>query len=85
MALSEAQREAAATALVDRYAPDAPADVRTAAVSLVVKSLKTPAHVAAVRFEDQGIDYQTGFDLMRRCGATSILAAWRRPRARALK
>ena len=85
MALTAAQRTAAATAMVDHYAPGAPAEVRTAAVELIGDSLQDPPYENEVHFEDQQVStHNLGASIIRRCGASSILAPWRRPRALAL-
>ena len=86
MALTEAQARAAAVELVLNHAPGAPPDVRTAAVELLVKSIRSDPLVASVEFADQKVDYASlGANLIRRCGASSILAPWRRPRARVIE
>ena len=86
MALTAAQRTAAATAIVADYAPAAPAAVRTAAVDLVESSIKQSPLVESVQFSDQQTEWANlGPTIIRRCGAASILAPWRRPRARILE
>ncbi len=86
MAVTEAQAQAASTAIVNNYAPDAPGDVQTAAIELLVKSIRSDPLVASVGFADQKVDYAgLGANLIRRCGASSILAPWRRPRARVIE
>ena len=86
MALTGAERTAAATAIVANFAPGAPGDVRTAAVDLVERSIENDPLVSGVQFADQQVDYATaGPSIIRRCGAASILAPWRRPRARVIE
>ena len=65
--------------------PGAPAAVRTAAVELLAKSIRTGPEIAGVHFADQQVDYQNyGPALIRRCGASSMLSPWRRPRGRVI-
>ena len=83
--MTDAQREAAARAVVDHYAPGAPEDVRTAAVSLMCDSLRDPPYENDVQFSDQQVSsHNLGANLLRRSGAASMLAQWRRPRARVI-
>ena len=86
MALTVAQAQDAATAIVDNYAPGAPADVRTAAVELLARTIKAGPEIAGAAFADQKVDYHNlGPALIRRCGAASMLAPWApapRPRHR---
>ena len=86
MALTDAARTAAATAIVQDFAPSAPADVRAAAVHLVAESIRYDPLTESVQFADQEVKYTNlGPSIIRRCGASSILAPWRRPRARAIE
>jgi hypothetical protein len=81
MALTAAERRAAAEAAVDSYAPSAPAAIRTAAVDLVAEHLEDPT-VAETHFADQQIqEHNFGPAALKRSGASALLAAWRRPRA----
>ena len=77
----------AATAIVDDYAPSAPAIVKKQAVELLRISLGQHPHIEKTEFEDQAVTYSPPIaaNLIRRSGASSILAPWRRPRARALE
>ena len=87
MALTVAQAEAAARALVTRYAPDAPTDVVTAAVDLLRQAIRLPVGVTEATYSDQQVSYEgrAGADLLRRSGAASLLASYRRPRARVIE
>ncbi len=86
MALTEAQADAAANEIIDNYAPGAPADVRTAAKAMLSATIRNGPEIAGVQFADQQVDYHNlGPTLIRRCGATSMLAPWRRPRARVIE
>ena len=85
MALTDAALTAAAGTLVDRYAPGVPAEVRQAAVHLVAESLRQPPFVSQIQFADQQYQFVGGMDIIRRSGASSILASYRRPRARVLE
>ena len=86
MAVTLAQATAAATAIVNHHAPGAPPDVKNAAVELLAASIRTGPEIASVEFSDQKIDYQNyGPGLIRRCGAASMLAPWRRPRGRVIE
>ena len=86
MALTLTQATAAATTIITNYAPGAPADVRTAAVELLTKTIKAGPEIASAEFADQKVDYHNlGSALIRRSGASSMLAPWRRPRARVIK
>ena len=63
-----------------------PATFRPRPSSLLVKSIRSDPLVASVGFADQKVDYAgLGANLIRRCGASSILAPWRRPRARVIE
>ncbi len=85
MALSAAQRSAAAEAIVRDFAPGAPEAVRVAAVDMVSRSIEHDPLTERVEFADETLAYHNmGASIIRRCGAASILAPWRRPRARAL-
>ena len=82
--MTPAEREAAARAVVDHYAPGAPESVRTAAVSLMCDSLRDLPYDNDTQYADQQQStHNMGANLLRRCGAASMLAQWRRPRARA--
>ena len=84
--MTEAQAQAAASAIVSNYAPEAPADVRTAAVELMIDSLRDLPYDNDTQFDDQQTStHNLGTNLIRRCGASSILAPWRRPRARVIE
>ena len=84
--MTEAQARTAASAIVSNYAPGAPEDVRTAAVELLIDSLRDLPYDNETRFEDQVVStHNMGANLIRRCGASSILAPWRRPRARVIE
>ena len=86
MAVTAAQARAAAVEMVTDFAPAAPADVRTAAVEMVVDSLLDPPYESDVQFADQQAStHNLGANIIRRCGASSILAPWRRPRARVIE
>ena len=86
MAVSEAEARAAAVEIVTNYAPAAPADVRTAAVAMLVDSMLDPPYENDVQFAGQQVStHNLGPNLIRRCGASSILAPWRRPRARVIE
>lgn len=85
MALTEAQATAAANAIIDRYAPGAPADVKTAAKAMLASTIRHGPETSSVQFADQQVEWHNlGPALIRRCGAASMLAPWRRPRARAI-
>ena len=85
MALTDAQATAAANAIIDNYAPGAPADVRTAASAMLAQTIRHGPETAQVQFSDQSVQWHNlGPALIRRCGAASMLAPWRRPRARAI-
>ena len=84
--LTRAQAAAAAVLMVDHYAPDAPAAVRTAASSMVEQSILDAPYDDETRFSDQvTTTHNLGPNIIRRCGASSILAPWRRPRARVIE
>ena len=84
--MTDAQARTAASTIVSNYAPEAPADVRTAAVDLMVDSIRDLPYVQSTQFDDQKVDeHNLGPNLIRRCGASSILAPWRRPRARVIE
>ena len=87
MALSNQQAETAARALVTRYAPDAPTEVVTAAMDLLRQAIRLPVGVEEAAFSDQTVHYEgrAGADLLRRSGAASLLASYRRPRARVIE
>ena len=86
MALTLQKATDAATAIVDHHAPGAPAAVRAAAIALLATSIRTGPEIAGVHFADQQVDYQNyGPGLIRRCGAASMLAPWRRPRGRVIE
>ena len=86
MALSDAQARTAASAIVSNYAPEAPADVRTAAVEMVELSMRDTPYDADTQYDDQRVStHNLGANIIRRCGAASILAPWRRPRARVIE
>ena len=86
MALTLQKATDAATAIVDNHAPGAPAAVRTAAVELLAKTIKAGPEIAGAAFADQKVDYHNlGPGLIRRCGAASMLAPWRRPRGRVIE
>ena len=86
MALTEAERQKAATMIVANYAPSAPAEVQRAAVDMVAESLRDPPYENEVHFADQQVStHNLGPSIIRRCGASSILAPWRRPRARIIE
>ena len=73
--MTEAQARTAASAIVSNYAPEAPAVVRTAAVELLIDSLRDLPYDAATQFDDQQQStHNLGANLIRRCGASSILA-----------
>ena len=84
--MTEAQARTAASAIVSNYAPDAPADVQTAAVELLIDSLRDLPYENDTHFADQQVStHNLGANLIQRCGASSILAPWRRPRARVIE
>ena len=81
--LTRAQATTAAVAIVDNFAPEAPASVRSAAASMVEQSLLDTPYDGVTAFDDQRVEtHNMGASIVRRCGASSILAPWRRPRAR---
>ena len=85
MALTRPQARAAAQAVVDDFAPAAPADVRTAAAAMVEQSMLDTPYDDEIGYDDQrATTHNLGANIIRRCGASSILAPWRRPRARAI-
>ena len=84
--LTRAQAAAAAVLMVDHYAPEAPADVRAACASMCEQSiLDTPYDDETVFADQQTKTHNLGASIIRRCGASSILAQWRRPRARVIE
>ncbi len=86
MAVSESDARAAAVEIVTNYAPGAPADVRTAAVAMLVDSMLDPPYENDVQFDDQQVStHNLGPAHIRRSGAASLLAPWRRPRARVIE
>lgn len=86
VAPTETQARAAASTMVDNYAPGAPADVLAAAAAMVAQSILDTPYDDTVNFADQQTStHNLGANIIRRCGASSILAPWRRPRARALE
>lgn len=83
--LTAAQATAAATAMVDDFAPGAPADVKTAARQMVAQTLQRDPSTTNVQFQGRSVSWSNGSNVLRRCGAAGILAPWRRPRARPIK
>ena len=84
--LTRAQAAAAAVLMVDNYCPEAPRDVKTAAASMVEQSiLDTPYDDETVFADQRTTTHNLGASIIRRCGASSILAQWRRPRARVIE
>lgn len=84
--LTRAQAAAAAVLVVDHYAPGAPADVRAACASMVEQSIIDTPYDNETHFADQQTStHNLGPNIIRRCGAASILAPWRRPRARVIE
>ena len=70
----------------NRNAPGAPAAVKAAAVDLVSRSIEYDPLTSSVQFADEQVDYQNlGPGISRRCGASSILAPFRRPRERVIE
>ena len=84
MALTHAEAEAAAEALIDNYCTDPPAEVRTAAIAKLAEHLRSyPSDgLTNTQFGDQGASWKTSSPAMFDSGASQILAPWRRPRAR---
>ena len=83
------QATAAAEATVDRFAPDAPDAIKLVAVARLAgwyRSFPSDGSTS-VSFGDQSTaTMQAGaVDALRGSGAAGLLAAWRRPRARAVK
>ena len=83
--LTRAQAATAAVEIVDDYAPGAPASVRAAAAAMVEQSLLDAPYDNEAHFSDQQVStHNLGPAILLRCGASSILAQWRRPRALAM-
>ena len=86
--LTTAQR-AAVDAEVERYAPGAPVGLRSTAAELVASHLE--AIDTARESEAFGNQSAGNFApsmvsaVFRACGATALLASWRRPRARVIE
>ena len=88
MNLTTDQRTAIA-AEVERYAPGAPADLRSAAVELVTAHLESmDTAIGSTSFGDQSMTTHPPnlvSAVFRQSGATALLASWRRPRARVIE
>lgn len=84
VALTAAEARAAAEALVDNFCTDPPAHVRTAAVVKLAAHLRSYPDdgITATSFGDQSSSWKPASQVMLDSGASQILAAWRRPRAR---
>ena len=86
MAVTQAQAREASIVIVDNYAPDAPANVRAAAAAMVEQSMLDTPYDDEIGYDDQRTKtHNFGASHIRRCGASSILAPWRRPRARVIE
>ena len=87
MALTAAEARAAAEALIDSYCTDPPADVRTAAIAKLAAHLRDYPDdaVVSVSFGDQASSWKPSSRALLDSGASHILAAWRRPRARLIE
>ena len=84
--LTRAQAAAAAVTMVDTFAPDAPAEVRSAAASMCEQSILDAPYDNDTHFSDQQTStHNLGSNHLKRSGASSILAPWRRPRARVIE
>ena len=87
MALTAAEAEAAAEAMVDDYCTTPPAEVRTAAIARLSEYIRTspPDGTTATSLGDQSTSWKPSSVAMRDSGASQILAPWRRPRARLIE
>ena len=88
VSLTAAQRSAI-DAEVERYAPGAPADLRSTAAELVAAHLESidTAH-ESIGFGSQSVGSfapNLVSAVFRQSGATALLASWRRPRARVIE
>lgn len=75
----------AASELVNRYAPAAPAPVKATAIRLLLPFLQQGAgDLINIQMGGQGTNWrdQMRGDPMRRSGAAGLLSSWRVPRAR---
>ena len=60
--------------------------MQTADVELLIDSLRDLPYENDTQFADQQVStHNLGANLIRRCGASSILAPWRRVRARVIE
>ena len=87
-AVTTAQAAAAAAAIIDRWAPDVPADVRTVAVARLSSWLERfpDSGTLQVSLGSQSVSHAPAVTAaLRGSGAAELLAPWRRPRARALE
>ena len=84
--VTDAQATDGARTAVDNCAPGAPTDVRDAAVALVVRSILDTPYDNDGQFAAQQVStHNLGANLIHRCGAASLLAPWRRARARVIQ
>lgn len=81
MALTEAQARAAATAQVERYAPDAPEAIQTAAVERMTDYLLIPVGIRQAQESGNMVTYAASPAALTASGAAALLAPWRAPRA----
>ena len=88
VALTAAEALAAATALVDDYCADPPADVRTAAIARLSNWIqRAPSDgIASVTHSDQTAAWKSDMSAsgMMLSGAAGMVASWRRPRGRVI-
>ena len=84
MALTHAEAEAAAEAMVDDFCTDPPAEVRTAAIAKLISHLRNYPDdgVTNTQFSDQSASWKPSSRALLDSGASQLLAPWRRPRAR---
>ena len=81
IALTETQARPAAQTIVDNYALDAPAELRTAAVEMAELSMRDAPYDNETCFADQERStHNLHANVIRYCGASSTAVAWRRPR-----
>lgn len=88
--MTPAAQATVAAELVRQYCPAAPADVQEIAAQMVLEVLKAGSRGAVTVMS--GLDGEQitrrdpmRADAVRRSGAASILAPWRRPRARPIE
>jgi len=85
--VTDAAREKAASEVVNRYAPTAPASVKAQATTMLAESMRIGPETQ-ISQGGQSVSFGPTGDranLIHRSGASGILAPWRRPRARAVK